>query len=331
MNQSKRNVAVDNLRAFLIFCVVAGHLLEILGFTGSRTLYVVLYSFHMPAFVFISGMCCKLDEHTPKKLVCNYIYPYLVFQTLYLTFDKYVLHHGNNVAYQYTTPYWLLWYLMAMILWQLMLWLYSGIKSRKIALGISVSLALLSGFDSSIGYYMSLSRTLVLFPFFLAGYYSKDYCFFNDQVWHEKNRKYRRIRVLSILAGGLTLAGLIRYAPQITYPLLYHSCAYFPPDFCVGHRALMMGISCVWIGVLFALVPRRRIPWITYCGRNTMTIFVLHGFVTRMLGKELASLKLNSHWPLFCGLVLLIPVVFTLPPVVAMIRPLIRFKKPWRR
>jgi len=322
--RDKRNVAVDNLRAFLIMCVVAGHLLEILSFRGSRRLYVLLYSFHMPAFVFLSGMCCKLDKNTPKKLLCNYIYPYLIFQTLYISFDRYMLR--NNTAYQYTTPYWLLWYFMAMLLWQIMLWLYSGIESKRTAFGISIVLALIAGFDSSIGYYVSLSRTLVLFPYFLAGYYGKEYDFFNDQKWHVKNRKYRNIRIMSILVGILMSVGIIIYAPHINNQMLYHSYSYYPPDFCVVHRIVMMGIAGIWIGILFALIPRKEIPWMTYCGKNTMTVFVLHGFVIRILGKELSKLQLISNCLWFVILVFFIPVVLTLPPVITIIRPLVRLK-----
>ena len=41
------------------------------------------------------------------------IYPYLVFQTLYVIFANQVLEKDADM--QYTTPYWLLWYLFAII------------------------------------------------------------------------------------------------------------------------------------------------------------------------------------------------------------------------
>lgn len=182
-----RNYAIDNLRAFLMICVVAGHLLEILSFSFSRHLYVTIYSFHMPAFAFLSGMCCKLDENTPKRLTQTYVYPYLVFQTLYLLFSNSIL--DISVSFQYTTPYWLLWYLMAMFWWHGMLSMYLALRSKPLALVISMLVALASGFDASIGYYASLSRTLVLFPFFLGGYYSKNIPFFSDPEWYTKQKK----------------------------------------------------------------------------------------------------------------------------------------------
>lgn len=47
------------------------------------------------------------------------IYPYLIFQTLYLLFSNQILDKDADM--QYTTPYWLLWYLFAIIVWNLVL------------------------------------------------------------------------------------------------------------------------------------------------------------------------------------------------------------------
>ena len=52
------------------------------------------------------------------------IYPYLVFQTLYRIFANQVLEKDADM--QYTTPYWLLWYLFAIIVWNLVLPLVQG-------------------------------------------------------------------------------------------------------------------------------------------------------------------------------------------------------------
>lgn len=53
-----REYEFDNAKGFLIFCVVLGHMLEG-NLTGvSKTLYILIYSFHMPFFVFtfLSGL-----------------------------------------------------------------------------------------------------------------------------------------------------------------------------------------------------------------------------------------------------------------------------------
>lgn len=63
MSETNRGLAIDNLKGFLIFLVVLGHLLE-LGFVNSdagNVLDRVIYSSHMPAFVFTMGMFAKND------------------------------------------------------------------------------------------------------------------------------------------------------------------------------------------------------------------------------------------------------------------------------
>lgn len=50
MNQ--RSSRFDNLRALLILLVVFGHCQELIQ---KNLLYRVIYSFHVPAFIFLSG------------------------------------------------------------------------------------------------------------------------------------------------------------------------------------------------------------------------------------------------------------------------------------
>ena len=71
----ERDYFFDNLKAVLIFLVVLGHFL--LPIHGESVLVVVkrlIYVFHMPLFVFVSGY--RSEEHTselqsPMYLVCR--------------------------------------------------------------------------------------------------------------------------------------------------------------------------------------------------------------------------------------------------------------------
>ena len=91
--KKERLMAVDNMKAFLIGCVVLGHLCEVIKFPYSSYLYLLIYSFHMPAFVFLSGFCSSREVHY-DKIARNYVYPYVVFQILYVLFDRIVLKHA---------------------------------------------------------------------------------------------------------------------------------------------------------------------------------------------------------------------------------------------
>ncbi|WP_297195804.1 acyltransferase family protein [uncultured Flavonifractor sp.] len=55
-----REYRYDNLRFFLMALVVLGHLLEITpDIPYKRELYYLIYSFHMPAFLFLSGIFAR--------------------------------------------------------------------------------------------------------------------------------------------------------------------------------------------------------------------------------------------------------------------------------
>ena len=175
---SYRDYKLDNLKALLIFCVVLGHLLELFGGQERRWIYIKIYCFNMPAFVFVSGIFSRMN---PERFIRQILYSYVVYQSLYLLFQRLCLKQEN--IFQFATPYWLLWYLVSLMFWLLFLPIINGF-SRKWVLIVSVILALLIGFDQSIGYYMSFSRTLVLLPFFVAGHYK-----ILDCSWVQKNSK----------------------------------------------------------------------------------------------------------------------------------------------
>lgn len=163
---TERNYKMDNLKALLIFLVVFGHLLENFGGEFRWRLYLMIYSFHMPFFAYITGYFSRFD---PERLMKNLIYPYCVYQIIYLLFQRFCLEQENMI--QFTTPYWLLWYLMANVIWMLLIPLMSQSKiSDRNIIRIMFLIALVIGLDKSVGYYLSLSRMIVLLPFFAAGY-----------------------------------------------------------------------------------------------------------------------------------------------------------------
>ncbi|MCC3709207.1 acyltransferase family protein, partial [Staphylococcus epidermidis] len=87
-----RDYFFDNARAILIFLVVLGHLLQ--PYTSEdkflQALYLLIYSFHMPTFLFISGYFAKnLDkpnylEKIAKKLLLPYVIFFAFFQLFYI-------------------------------------------------------------------------------------------------------------------------------------------------------------------------------------------------------------------------------------------------------
>lgn len=133
---------------------------------GVRT-YVGIkwYGRMVSGYLFISyaglHFCIGFFMHFDRKRIVNsLIYPYILFQILYLVFDAMVINHNPAILnIQFTTPYWLLWYLLVMIFYYLLLPFMEGMNCMLLLVS-GTALSLLSGFDQSIGYYLSLSRFL---------------------------------------------------------------------------------------------------------------------------------------------------------------------------
>ena len=80
----KRDYSFDNMKVLLITLVVFGHALEEFGTTGKLGLIrAVIYSFHMPLFIFISGYFSKSDAK-PEKLLKTTIIPFIIFNTIWM-------------------------------------------------------------------------------------------------------------------------------------------------------------------------------------------------------------------------------------------------------
>lgn len=278
MEKNSRIYQIDNIRFILIFLVVFGHLCEQVSFKNSSFFYVLIYSFHMPAFSFISGYCCK--KIPGEKLVVKYLYPYFVFQTGYIIFDKYILH--KEIYFQYTTPYWLLWYLLALFFWNLIISVFSDTEEViKKLIVVSIILAFVIGYDSSIAYYLSLSRVLVMFPFYICGYYIKikGYKIFEDNKKNIPNW----LKYLSLCSAIFVCYILYRNQNILQAAWAYHSQPYQVLNYNIWTRICFMIIAIVFITLLCIFVSGKKWFIITEIGQNTLSIFLLHGFILRYL------------------------------------------------
>ena len=273
-----RRYDFDNLRGILILLVVAAHLIEqFVPFPGSEGIYRTVYSFHMPAFLFLFGYFASFK---PARIGWQ-VLMYVLFQSLYLLFARRIL--GNNVLWQYTTPYWLLWYLLASIGYQLLLPLYDWKAKpvQAVIFALSVVLALVVGFIPSVGYKWSLSRFFVFQPFFIAGLYYRrgetalQKVFSKGRLWW---------RLAGCLLPIIACIGLL--SSDISRNMLYGSYAYAKTGSTLWIRLALLGMGFGWIVFLIGSLGKilnRKLPLLTVMGQNTLPVFLLHGFIVRGL------------------------------------------------
>src|SRR5690625_3522273 len=215
----KRNPYFDNARLLLIFLVFFGHMIQ--PFTSQHhqieTIYTWIYTFHMPAFIFLAGFFAKGSGtfeyigNLAKKLLI----PYLIFQVLYTGYYFWI-GKNNWLTDHIFYPHWSLWFLVSLFCWHLLLILY---KRMPFYVGLTIALAsgILIGYFDQVEHTFSLSRTFVFFPFFLLGFY----------VTEDHMKRFKRYVPKQLaLAIIIIVAGFIYYLPDINSGWLLASKSY---------------------------------------------------------------------------------------------------------
>lgn len=171
MNSEKaaRVYAYDNLKFLLILFVIWGHLVT--AYTGQyhlfKSLFVFIYTFHMPAFLFIGGLFSKktlIDGNYVRTKVYFFLTLYVLLKFLiYLV----LLLYGKT-EFHLLTEDGVPWYLLVMAECFILTYLTRKVN-RRLLLVLSIVLACVAGYIPSLGDFLCLSRLIAFYPFFLAG------------------------------------------------------------------------------------------------------------------------------------------------------------------
>jgi fucose 4-O-acetylase-like acetyltransferase len=269
-----RDPWLDNTRFALIVLVVLGHCLEPLLDESPlfATTYRFIYLFHIPAFAFLSGAVARADAgaHLLRNVVFRLLLPYLAFQAIYSLAAQWPAWPDRGPA-GVATPYWLLWYLLSLAGWRLLLPWFARLRWPLLS---AIALAIAAGCASGLGYYLSLSRTLVFFPMFVLGW---RYC----HPWRAK-----RTGVTLKLAAAAMLLALLAAAsdPAMNAQWLYGSQGYarLGTDAAAGMalRLLQLGAGIAGTAAFLTLIPKRPLP-VSAMGARSMPTYLLHGLLVK--------------------------------------------------
>jgi fucose 4-O-acetylase-like acetyltransferase len=294
----ERNYLLDNAKITLMFLVVFGHILELVDDSPIiRTLYLFVYSFHIPMFVLISGMLAKA-ELTKKAVfgqVSSLLIPLLVFELLYelLQFACYgeLSHYTLNLQ-----PYWLLWFLWSLFFWKLLL---PVICCFRFPVLLSLIIATLAGYSSQTGYYLGISRTLNFLPFFVLGYTL-------TPVFFQYLQKFHRSIFIVIVLLAFSLFGYFNNLISVRW--FYGSVSYTGlgmNEWYAGFFRLGVDIFSFLLGIsVIALLPDKSLSITLYGGRS-LYIYIWHGFFIKLIS-ALALIKLMSEWGEIMTLIILL-------------------------
>jgi fucose 4-O-acetylase-like acetyltransferase len=178
--------SLDIVKGIAILLVVYGHVMGGMASRGlvnlpfHRFIYALIYSFHMPAFFFVSGLFARLDSATPplsliRQRARQVLWPYLLwsgiaFVTLPLLSGFMVTAHKDFDPGAFLLDLLLgrdLWFL-----WTLFVLHAIGIATRRVERGWLLGLAVLAYWPVAAGAVeppVSLGKILLYLPGFLVG------------------------------------------------------------------------------------------------------------------------------------------------------------------
>ncbi|WP_409253492.1 acyltransferase family protein [Bacillus sp. SCS-153A] len=322
-----RNHYFDNAKVILIFLVVFGHFIRsfIENDPYVLALYKTLYTFHMPAFIIVSGFFAKgfYKKGYIPKLFKKLILPYLLFQIIYSVY-YYFLYNKRNLTIDIYDPQWSMWFLLSLFCWNILLyifvrkWKFSQNKALFIAFAIGIAI----GFVDSVSNYLSLSRTFVFFPLFLLGYYLKE-----D---HFSRLGTAKVRMAAVLIPATVFVFML-LVPEFSDKWLLGSKSYEQ----LGGKDLFSPIARSMVYLLniamsfsfFSFVPKSR-HFFTKWGASTLYVYLIHGFFIKFFRES----PYEDFLPPTQSILLLVAASFFLTvllssrPLTSLTQPLIELK-----
>lgn len=301
MKNANRIDFYDNLKFILITLVVIGHFIQFQLNTGvDKGVFLFIYSFHMPLFIFVTGLFAKsvINGDSKKRLnkIISYIIIYLIYKLLLFAVLNLILKqpYSFSLFSEAEVP----WYLLAVVIWIILTNLVKDVKPLLVIV-LSLVCSLLIGYDSSITDQFCLSRVIVFFSFFLAGYYlSFDKMKSFIEKLHEGKWKFGLALLLFCIVGFVFIYfgdELYFLRPLFTSrnPYIYFNVPFDIPGSAILLRILWI-LYNVFMGILiFTLVPLKRRFYTKY-GSRTLQVFVLHFVIAAAVGYSFISREVIS-------------------------------------
>lgn len=318
MKKTNRIDFYDNLKFILITLVVVGHFIQFqLNTSVDKGVFLFIYSFHMPLFIFVTGLFAKNVINGDSKKRLNKIITYIIIYVFYKLLLVIVLNLVLKQPYSFSlfseseAP----WYLLAIVIWIVMTNLVKDVKPLFVFL-LSIVCSLFVGYDASITDQLCLSRVIVFFPFFLAGYYlSFDKIKSFIEKLHERKWRFGLALLLFCIVGFAFIYfgdELYFLRPLFTArnPYIYFNLPFDIPLSAVLLRFFWMLYNAFMGILIFTLVPLKR-KFYTKYGSRTLQIFILHFVIAAVVGYSFISRSVISVFGNYSVLIFVLMGVIT--------------------
>lgn len=290
----KRIYKYDNVKALLIFLVVIGHMTTdyVSDSMMVRNLTLWIYSFHMPAFIFISGLVHKqyitqeqaslgVRGNTGLRwdkiaglFLCGY--GLKVFLQLFRTII------GQNPLWHWIAEPGIPWYLFVMAEYELFFYVMRVIDSKVkpwVVVSVFFALSAAVGYFPAIGDTFCLSRMINFLPIYAIGYYmdmTKALDFF-EKKWVKITSA--AVLLASIIACAVGPWGMYSWRKWCTGRRSYAFLSEYFTN--AVHNGWWIRLACWATAILISLaiislIPDVDMKFITTIGASTLNVYFWH-------------------------------------------------------
>jgi fucose 4-O-acetylase-like acetyltransferase len=270
----QRDPYLDNAKFLAVVLVVVGHAWNNLSEVhGVEAGYLLLYLFHMPVFVLVTGYLSRrstaLTPGRAQAIVGTLVVPYLIFQAGYGVLASLAGIEASEPGL--VSPSWLMWFLAAVACWRATAAVWQHMRA-PVAVAVAISLA---GGATSAGA-LALTQVLGLLPFFVLGLSLRPH--------HLRRLRTPRVRLLAVGTLAAAAVGCFVATPvsDLRMEWVYWRSSYteLGVSWVEGGviRLAMLLAALVLSAAFLALVPERR-TWFTRFGAHTLYAYLLHGLV----------------------------------------------------
>lgn len=271
VNNTKRICWWDNIKFVMIVLVVAGHFADTLvAHSGlMKSFYLFIYAFHMPVFLFISGMFYK-PERIGRRMMFYITSGFLLKIVTYIA--QYAA--GGKPEFTLLSEMGAPWFMFCMAFYIGIAYILRNSDKRPVIV-ITMVLAAFTGYDKNIGDFLCISRTLVFLPFFLLGTVIKP----------DKIAGFRRRNAGWLIPLGMIILaawGYLCFGQREHFYILRHL---FTGRNAFGKSVVSYGFAARMVCYIISIctgfaaimvIPIGIIPGISYMGRNTINVYFWH-------------------------------------------------------
>ena len=272
----KRIALWDNLKLFLIFLVVLGHYIS--GYYPDTPvfgpIYLIIYTFHMPAFIFVSGLFSKRavnGDKFPGKRIFTFIMLY--FMTRVLTYLSNIMVFHKKINFDIFSVSAVPWYMLAMAMWYAITWVVKNYDSKYVLI-VSITIACFAGYMKGDSDFLAILRVITFFPFFYCGYILEP-----EKI--EKFTAKAPVKIFSALyLAAFSIGCFIKFnIASKFYPLLVGRQKFANLGRAADYAYILRFMYYIGVGLMvlaiISLCPRREFKF-TKFGKLTLQIYVFH-------------------------------------------------------